>query len=364
MKFKAITVIQNGVTFYETALDAENLTDEELFVPDRWNPATNEGYQREISVVASDRLADYLKNPSDINILPTSVLINSRSGLRVTPLSEGIVEIEVKTFPLYIVDGQHRIAGLRNAIANGETELERFQLGVTLTQFGLRDEMINFRNINARATKPPRSLADLIMGNLAKAYGIIPSTMAEQAQIRAGEVVQRLATDSNSPWYAHVALGGVRRRSYHYTVQSALARSIDTMFTNGRFSDPDEDKGHIYRIFLSYWQALAQIWPEAFENPYQYGFMRGSGFYVWHQVLSRILNNVNLNPTKEQFMKTFSEMLNRTGWESEYWKVTNPAGVALIGAGRSQSVRIGQVADVIWRELDKDLLRETEHEGG
>lgn len=367
MKLIARVVHQGDQQFFETAIPALELIDDDLFRPDRWNPVNNEGYQRELSQEHARRIQQFLKGDNGTNVLPTNVIINSRKPLRVEPMGNGMVQIELRDFPLYIIDGQHRISAMRQAEENGTADLSNYELGVTLTQFNLRDEMIHFRNINGRANRPPKALSDVLMGRLAEEFGLVPNSIEEQSIIRANRVVMRLATDINSPWYGKIALGGTRRRAFHITVQSAMTSSMRAMFSNGRFSDPDENTETIYRIFADFWEAIAEVWPETMENPYQYLIMRGGGFFAWHRVLSRILTNLNFNPTKEEFLAALTELRQNTDWDSQFWLFTtrgNTSGARqmMIASGSGGSNNRGAVlADMIWRELPKDGLRDAAH---
>lgn len=357
MKITARSVTQGNTVFYETAIPAEELINEENFTPDRWNPISGKGYQREISQDHTRRIARYLSNEAVTNVLPTSVIINARQPLQVTNIGEGIVEIELKKFPLYIIDGQHRIQALREAEAAGQ-DLSDYELGVTLTNFDLRDEMIHFKNINTRANRAPKALSDVLMGQLADQYGVIPESLEDQATIRATQVVNRLVGDTDSVWHGKVALGGTRRRSYHTTVQSALAQSMKPMFTNGRFSDPTEDQREIYRIFRDFWNALAEVFPEAFENSYTHNIQRSLGFSVWHTVLNRILTNVNFNPTRDQMREAIAQAARELEMTSEFWQVGMTSGARQLAHGYNRDQGIRMVADQIWKAIPREVLKE------
>lgn len=358
MKLTARAVKQNDVTFYETAIPALDIIEDENFRPDRWNPITNEGYQRELSQEHSRRIQQYLRGEGGTNSLPTNVIINSRRPLRITELGGGLVEIELKDFPLFIIDGQHRVTALRQAELNGTIDLKNYEIGVTLTNFNLRDEMIHFRNINGRSNRPPKALNDLLMGKLAEQYGLVPATLKEQALIRTNHVVMRLSTDIESPWHNKIALGGTRRRVSHLTTQSAMASSMQSMFTNGRFSDPDEDRAKIYRIFRDFWDAVAEVWPEASGDPQSYILMTPTGMWAWHKLLARILTNLSFNPEKEAMLTALSELRDTMDLEDDWWKKTNFDGArGLIVSAASSDRRGDAIADLLWKNLNKSLIR-------
>jgi hypothetical protein len=48
-KLYAKEVKQGGHVFYETSLPAVDVTDESMFTIDRFDPTTNQGYQREVN---------------------------------------------------------------------------------------------------------------------------------------------------------------------------------------------------------------------------------------------------------------------------------------------------------------------------
>src|SRR5215469_13516529 len=171
----AYPVKQEGVVFYLTSIKAGNLVDEDYYRIDRWNPATQEGYQREINQTHAHRISRYLNKGHEAtgdttldrdkpkananNVLPAAVVINFRRPLEIRKLSEKGKEVEITLdaqWPGYFIDGQHRVEGARELIDAGNDEIVDYEFPVAITNFNLEEEMMQFRNLNSTANRPAR----------------------------------------------------------------------------------------------------------------------------------------------------------------------------------------------------------------
>jgi DGQHR domain-containing protein len=367
----AYPVHQGDVKFYVSSIAAGNLVDEEYWRIDRWDATTQEGYQREINQSHAHRLARYLgksyskgeelpahhdsastphPTPTSNNSLPSAIVINFRKPLVVIPLTEGAVQLEISDWPGYIIDGQHRIEGVRELIEGG-VDLIDYEFPVTITNFSLEDEMIQFRNLNSTANRPPKGLNDAISHTLFTKYGRTPSTWGEIAASRATGMTMRLASDTSSPWYGRIALGGIRKRGMHTTVQAQFASSLRTMFVSGRFSDPNEKPDHIYELLSNYWIAVDKVWPEAINNMESSIIQRPSGFFSLHRLLERIFNNVKISPTQENFVTLLQSIRSNAGLSGEGWQ-RHTGTIANLQLGYSQNKAYIVTADYLWSAID------------
>lgn len=351
MKLLARRVKQNGTIFYETAIPAMELINENVFHPDRWNTISNEGYQREINEPHAQRIANYLSQKEGDNVLPTSIIINYRQPFNVTVIRDDLVEINIPASLIgFIVDGQHRITGVRKAVDDGR-DMDNYEFGVTITRFSLDEEMVHFRNINTSANRPPKGLSQIINAKLSQEFGRTASNLTEQATDRVVAMVSRLTSDPDSPWYGRIAMGGLRKRSFHTTVQSQFVHSFLPMFISGRFYDPTERSEHIYQILLNYWRAVQTTWPEAMNNPDSSVIQRIIGLEPLNQVLNRILNNVKLNPTYEDFISILSAIsknleLKDSDWDRAKGKISDRR----YGYSTNRGHTI--IADYLWTGVD------------
>jgi DGQHR domain-containing protein len=122
MEIPAMELEQNGVRLWLTYLPAIRLLDSERVKVDVYSAAAGHtGYQRLPTPARAKDYARYLKDGKGIS--PNTVLINLRGEVgnfqRISgPYGKLIVPDSTK---LWIVDGQHRIEGLRYLLENNPT---------------------------------------------------------------------------------------------------------------------------------------------------------------------------------------------------------------------------------------------------
>lgn len=370
----AYPVVQNNTRFYLTAINAVDLTNEDAWRVDRWNATTKEGYQREINQAHAHRLARYLGRAYEgqpdappklgghatmsatpintTNVLPGSIVINFRKPLLVDPIAGGggALKLTLVDFPGYIIDGQHRIEGVREDIGNG-VEFGDYEFPVTLTEFSLEEEMIHFRNLNTTANRPPKGLNDAISHSLYTKYGHIPATWSEIAANRATGITMRIASELASPWYGKVALGGVRKRAQHTTVQAQFSQSLKTLFVSGRFSDTSENIDHIYGMIRDYWLAVSTVWPEAMSSIESSLIQRPTGMFPLHRLLERIFNNVKTSPSREDFEILLQSIRHNIGLTDAGW-YRGTGTIDQMSRGYSTSRSYVIIADYLWAAID------------
>lgn len=86
---------------------------------------------------------------------------------------------------------------------------------------------------------------------------------------------KRLASDSGSPWYGLVDLGGSKRGAReaglkHPVTFVALERSVARLLKAQLLAQQLSEPSAQYAIIRAYWQAVAATWPPAFEEPGQW----------------------------------------------------------------------------------------------
>src|SRR5690606_12325337 len=125
---------QDARELYVGALRAEDVI--RLGRVAEWTEGSEDGYQRAPEAARINKLATFLKNES-IPLLPSSVLLSHRgASLPKTEVAPGMFEITVEDHEvLWIVDGQHRVKGLEQAIEkHGLERFKDFQLPVVLME--------------------------------------------------------------------------------------------------------------------------------------------------------------------------------------------------------------------------------------
>jgi len=347
-------VVQGDVTFYETGIAAADLLNEEQFDVDRWNNSSQRGYQREINDPHTRRIAQYLKGNTEVtNVMPTPIVVNCRGNIRVTPLGEGSVQINLPADEkLYVVDGQHRIEAVHKVNEDNESILEDYEFAVVLTNFSLEQEMIHFKLLNATANRPARGLSQVIGHQLSEMTGVAPVTYTEQQTNAAVGTVIRLAVETDSPLYGKIAIGGIRKRSFHTTVQASVVNALLPMYLTGRFSDTTLKMDATYEYVSNFWKAVEQTWPEAWGNPESSTIQRTIGLTPLAKVMNKIFNNLTINPSYEDYVRILKDIRDIGHVSDEDWATLPNARINSLRHGYSMGRGNTIVADYLWNAVD------------
>ena len=117
-----------------------------------------------------------------------------------------LLKITIDTDSAQIIDGQHRVAGLEDAIISNRS-LASMDIPVAIYRELTTQECADiFLSINTEQKPVPKSLAyDL--------FGIASSHVVDPAAVRAADIAQSLNDDEDSPYYGLVKYSGDAPRS-------------------------------------------------------------------------------------------------------------------------------------------------------
>jgi DNA sulfur modification protein DndB len=161
-----------------------------------------------------------------------------------TPLERNSGYLTVPMIPraAQLIDGQHRVAGLRAAIEeNGE--FANLQIPVAIYEhLNTRDCANIFLAINTEQKPVPRSLVfDL--------YGLAGDQIVDPAAVRARDIVMALHEDSNSVYHDLIKLPGSPRKKGGIALSTAVS-AIKPMV---------EEKGDFQRIGITELESQRQV---------------------------------------------------------------------------------------------------------
>ncbi|MET0574025.1 MAG: DGQHR domain-containing protein [Pedobacter agri] len=168
MNIKVLTYIQNNQKFITTVLPAEVLIKISKVLTYNQDP---EGYQREANKIHYNKIKNYILDNTKDFILPTSIIL----GVDKKDIEKNLIEDEKGTSLninenaciFRIVDGQHRIEGIKKAIEKQE-EVKDFSLPVTIVISNENRRSIEleiFRDINSKSKRINTDLAQLAKHN-------------------------------------------------------------------------------------------------------------------------------------------------------------------------------------------------------
>ena len=334
MKLKVLRLEQKGVPVYLSILPAHVLVDEERARVDRWSPSNPKGYQRPVLDRRANEAALYLIKAD--GWFPTSILISIREEAKfeepkkINGFEEGFLNIQDSSI-LWIIDGQHRVEGLRRAIEKGSQELKDYQVPVAIVlNTNVFDEMRMFYIVNTRAKSVPGDIADRLLQQSLEKKGELwlkeseSSTRSQKAflQARATNIVDYLI-DNCPVWKDFVAVPGAVKPHHLAIKQHTLVSSLLEGALKDHSVERLDDKS-IGSLLNSYWQALAAAFPEAFSEPENYSIRRTTGLYSLHMLFPDIFERCReARDYKAEHMK---EILDHTGLTSSFWSTEANTG--------------------------------------
>lgn len=266
----AVQVIQGNLTLYLTYLTPEDLFSGEadFYNVDELEPNTQEGFQRILNQPRAARLARHLReaNPEGYAHLPTTVFLATDKAISFDETT-GTVTFEVgEVCPFSVVDGQHRIEGLRRAF-EAEESLGNFQLPVTIaTELDSTHQMYHFFVVNTTQVPVDSSLRQQITRRFTEMEGVedLPYTphwlrnqIAGGQDARAIRLLEFLDSDSESPLngmvqFANEPIG--RNKIKQSSFVSVLKSEVLT--ASNPLSLQETDVQRQGRILLNYFKAI------------------------------------------------------------------------------------------------------------
>lgn len=290
----AFRIKQRGLVMYLTTMKAGDLL--ASYTIDRWGTDNPKGYQRALVPIRVRKAMNYLLKEE--GVFPTSILVNVRGKIEFTPMKSvdsfaefGELSLSPSSLPFSVVDGQHRLEGLKEAIEE-DPKFDDYPLSVTIVNLpDVYSEMRQFYIVNTRQKGVPTDLVQRHLYEMAEKMGK-PALLVlegEKAVLTAEAipVVDIIRNDPRSPWYNKLQLPGEAKQPNHIIKQRPFADSITTILKT-RPSFRRKNAKELANDLNNYWNALKEIFPEAFEEPNDFTLQKTPGIYSLHMVFSYV----------------------------------------------------------------------------
>jgi len=318
MELDTVRFVQNDKQMYIGKVAAKDIVSR--FKVDYWSSDKTDGYQRRPSPPRYKEFGRFVKAG---NTSPPSILVNIRpeDAGKVNFKDGKLIVPDNVTF--WVVDGQHRVEGLKWLNEIAESLKQEFELPVifmiSATQY---EEAKQFVVINQTQKRIRTDLAERFLqkaieeeGKLKllsdREKGVLKSVLkGVEWKVPALEIADVLNNDKNSVWYQRILLPDEPRGST--TVhQKSFTDSLRPVLTNPNFQG--KAPGVIASILNNYWDAIKEVCSEPFENPDDYVIMKTTGVFVLHQILPRVAEKCRDSTgrmvlTKEKFLKVFAKL--------------------------------------------------------
>ncbi|MDH4466060.1 MAG: DGQHR domain-containing protein [Acidovorax sp.] len=235
---------------------------------------------------------------------PNAVVLNWVSQTNKITTANGTLGFTTGDGLAQLIDGQHRIAGIKAAIEENKG-LGKLELPVVIYRNLSTKECADiFLSINTEQKPVPRSLVfDL--------YGVASESVVDHAAVRARDIAMSL-NDTGSPYEGEIKMPGAAKRRGGIPLSSAVTGIKPLVEDNGVFEQIAIKELELQKqIILNWLTALQRVYGENWEdkdNVFQYA----SGFLAAMEFLR--LQLIPYCNTQESFeVKTIETALKLSG---------------------------------------------------
>ena len=213
----AVQIKQGNLTLYLTYLTPQDLFADNFLTVDTLEPSSQEGYQRILNETRANRLARHLSDANHHGYahLPTTVFLATEKSVDYDEATNNLSFETDLVCPFSIVDGQHRIEGLKLA-SNREDALRSFRLPVTIaTDLDFTHQMYHFFIVNTTQVPVEPALRQQITSRFTDMQGVenlpympywLEHEVAGGRDARALRIVEALNTDVTSPLFDRIRM--------------------------------------------------------------------------------------------------------------------------------------------------------------
>ena len=170
----AVEIKQGNLTLYLTYVTPDDLFNNNFYTVDALEPRTQEGYQRILDERRATRLTKHLTEANEKGYahLPTTIFLATDKSLDYDEDSKVLTFDTDKIGPFSVVDGQHRIEGLRQAI-DKKPNMRNFQLPVTIgSNLDNTHQMYHFYIVNTTQVSVDASMVQQITKRFTEMAGV------------------------------------------------------------------------------------------------------------------------------------------------------------------------------------------------
>jgi DGQHR domain-containing protein len=268
----AARVRQGDLVLYATSIKVKTLVTDGFYSVETLDPenANDTGYQRLLNTARAKRLADYIIKGQDRGdaFLPTSVLLATDKSIDFNE-HDNTVRIDTSVVgPFSVVDGQHRLEGLKMA-AQKDARVLDFEVPVNVAVNLPRiAQMCHFLIVNTTQKSVDKSVEQRIIARLTEALDVedLPSlpkwisNIVERGEVdKALKYVTYLNEVSDSPWKGKIRMANDESEGSTINQRSFVKAIVKYLLTANNplsiLNDFEKEK----KIFLNYWKTIAEL---------------------------------------------------------------------------------------------------------
>ena len=302
----AVLIQQGKKKLFTTAFTVNEFMIPNFYTIDKLDTQEEKGFQRILQEECAKRLAKYMVESWKQNgeaFLPSSIFMATDKTIEFDEASNEIY-FDTDICPFSVVDGQHRIEGLKRAALTNK-ELENFSVPVNIAvNLTTAEQMLHFYVVNTTQRSVDPAVGNRILARLHHMRGTedvpyIPSWMKRRvdsdADAEAIRIISRLNSDASSPWRNKIQLPDEAKKKRIHTVAEkslVVALKSNVLVSSHSITDfPDEKRD---RILINYWRAVSnKFTTEEIGNDTV--VFKSTGAWFFSRISSAVISRANRN---------------------------------------------------------------------
>lgn len=325
MKTIAFELSRANTGFYLSALDVASLFP--LCRVERVASNAEEGFQRQLDVPRSKRIAKYLED----RVIPGAIVLSAQSGFE--PRFNAVTnELELNDAPgsLLVIDGQHRLYGAHLAWQNDNALNVKLPICI-LTGLSLPDEVQYFIDVNSTAKGVPKTLRIELTKFLVKQDSVDETRLKLFRELNADSdspLCGKLSAEQKGPGYlSHVpfeialnkVLVGDKLKELEYDQKKALIKN----FLMGVYSNLLEADLAQKLTQSAFFQAIFRVFDKACDNALIFrGNFKAETFQYVFESLHRINFEFHTGTNDEAISNLEKDLIDKLDLDKKS-KITN-----------------------------------------
>ncbi len=271
----AVRIKQGTLDLYLTYVTPSDLFSRSFYTIDNLEPASQDGFQRILNDTRANRLARHLTEAYSHGYaqLPTTVFLATDEDVSYDESTNLLTFDTDIVCPFSVVDGQHRIEGLRRALRRDSrrtSDLSQFQLPVTIaTKLDQTHQMYHFYIVNTTQVPVDASMRQQITRRFTDMQGVeelpympfwLEKEIGRGRDARALRIVEALNEDPNSPLAGRIQMANdpdsrnkIKQSSIVNIFKSEVLTPSNPLA--GQETDPDRQS----RIIINFFKAADEI---------------------------------------------------------------------------------------------------------
>ena len=330
-------IVQDGKPLFLTRFTVADLVSPGFYGVNTLGAFDADGYQRVADKSRANKFAEYIREAGAHAFLPTSILLATENDLNYDA-GQGQIAFEIsgdKDDPFFfIVDGQHRVAGLRKVADEAPLSNEWLRsfpvAAVVAAGLGPVEQAMQFLIVNTTQRKISRDLEHRILVRFERMDGVesMPADLAPSDRklinigiaSQAALIVDYLNKSSRSPWCEKIQVANAAKTNGVTTVrESTLAASLKShvlKYGHPVVFEDDADKRN--KMIENYWRAIAARFlpPGADAKTQDIPLFKTVGIDIFHQASMAVFNHLAMKG-RDYTEEGFREVLDSASAQME-----------------------------------------------